>query len=281
MKLESGQVALVTGASRGLGVEIARYLAGKGLDLILAARTSGDLENVAAGIRQTMGRKVETRVVDMADATSINALVEHSAPVDVLINNAGIEGACRYDERSAAEIADMIAINLTGPMLLTHALLPGMISRGRGHIVNIASVAGLIAVPFNEPYSASKFGLVGFSRSLRMTSMISGWGVGISVVCPGFIDGAGMFEALKQEYGFSSEDLGAAPLENIGQTVIDVIEQNLPDAIVASGDIRQAAAASVVAPAAFEGAAVNSPASQMFRAVAEARKSSSLPPRKT
>lgn len=273
MKLESGRIALITGASRGLGVEISRTLAEKGLDLILAARSVGALEAVAAQLRTDTGRNVRIHAVDMADAASVAALAAVAGEVDVLVNNAGVETTCAYDAREASEIAHSIAINLTGPMLLTHALLPGMIARGRGHIVNIASVAGLMAVPFNEPYCATKFGLVGFTRALRQTALASSWPVGASVVCPGFIDGAGMFETLKQDYGVSSEDMGATPLDRLGPAVIEAIEGNLPDAIVADGDVRQYTAMSIMDPLAFEAAGADSPSTAMFKAVADARRS--------
>lgn len=273
MKLEVGQTALITGASRGLGVEIARRLTRQGLDLVLAARSRPALEAVAAELRATSGRQVRTVATDLADPVALDVLARTAGPIDVLVNNAGVEGAQAYDERSAAEIAATIAVNLTGPMLLSHAVLPGMLARGRGHIVNIASVAGLLAVPFNEPYSATKFGLVGFTRSLRMTARASHWPVSASVVCPGFIDGAGMFETLKQEFGVSAEGMGTAPLDQIGQAVIAAIEQDLPDIIVAEGDLRQAVAMSILQPLAVEAASVESPASTMFRAVAAARRS--------
>ena len=272
MKIKKGQVALVTGASRGLGVEIARQLAQRGLDLVLAARSAAALDAVAAELRAASGRQVRTVATDLADLGALEALAEAAGPVDILVNNAGIEGAQAYDERSAAEIAQTIAVNLTGPMLLTRTVLPGMLARGRGYIVNIASVAGLVAVPFNEPYSATKFGLVGFTRALRMTAQASGWPVSASAVCPGFIDGAGMFEALKQEFGVPAEGMGSAPLDQIGQAVIDAIEQDLPDVIVAQGDLRQAAAMSILQPLAVEAASVGSPAAAMFQAVAAARR---------
>ncbi len=278
MKLEAGQTALVTGASRGLGVESARRLAERGLDLMLAARSAEALEAVAEELRARSGRRVRTCVVDMADPGGVAALAEAAGAVDVLVNNAGVEGAATYDERDPGEIAETIAVNLSGPMLLTRALLPGMLARGQGHVVNIASVAGLIAVPFNEPYSATKFGLVGFTRSLRMTAQACGWPVGFSVVCPGFIDGAGMFETLKQDYGVTSEGMGSASLDEIGRGVVEAIEGELPDVIVAAGDPRQIAAMSIVQPQAFEAASLNSPATAMFRAVADARRRATTPP---
>lgn len=272
MKLELGQTALVTGASRGLGVEIARRLAQQGLDLVLAARSADALDAVAAELRANTGRQVRTCVVDMADPASLAQLAQSAGAIDVLVNNAGVEGAASYDERDAEEIADTIAVNLSGPMLLTRALLPQMLARGRGHVVNIASLAGLIAVPFNEPYSATKFGLIGFTRALRMTARASGWPVGFSVVCPGFIDGAGMFEALKQDFGITSEGMGTAALDDIGRAVVEAIERDLPDVIVAAGDPRQMAVMSIVQPEAFEAASLNSPATAMFKGIAEARR---------
>jgi len=271
MKLEAGQRALITGASRGLGVEMARSLAQAGLDLVLAARSAGALEAVAAEIAAASGRQVSTLLVDMADPQSIAGLVASAGEVDVLVNNAGVETTRSYAKRDAAEISDTIAVNLTGPMLLTHALLPGMIRRGRGHVVNVASVAGLIGVPFQETYCATKFGLVGFTRSFRLTARACGWNVSASALCPGFIDGAGMFEELKQEFGVDSEVMGAAPLADIGPAVLRAIEQDLPDVIVAQGDVRQYAAMSILEPEALEAADAQSPASAMFRSVAEAR----------
>lgn len=272
MKLEVGQTALVTGASRGLGVEIARRLAEQGLDLVLAARSADALDAVAAELSAKAGRQIRTCIVDMADPVSLAQLAQSVGAVDVLVNNAGVEGAASYDERDADEIAAAVAVNLSGPMLLTRALLPQMLARGRGHVVNIASLAGLIAVPFNEPYSATKFGLVGFTRALRMTARACGWPVGVSVVCPGFIEGAGMFETLKQDFGVSSEGMGTAALGDVGRAVVEAIERDLPDVIVAAGEPRQMAAMSIVQPEAFEVASLNSPATAMFKAIAEHRR---------
>lgn len=279
MKLSEGMQALVTGASRGLGVEIARCLAARGIDLVLTARSAEALGAVAAELRALTGRRITVLAADIADPTALAALaerVEQLGGADVLVNNAGIESSLRFVERTPSEIAQTVAVNLTAPMLLTRALLPGMLARGRGHVVNIASVAGVLAVPFNEPYSATKFGVVGFTRSLRQTARASGWPVSASVVCPGFIDGAGLFEDLKRDFGVSPDGLGVCPLEDVGPAVIRAIEEDLPDVFVAQGDPRQLAAFALVDPAAFEAAALGSPSTAMFRTVADARSAASV-----
>lgn len=270
MKLEPGMKALVTGASRGLGVVIAKTLAEAGLNLALTARSAGDLARVAAEIRTATGRAVDTHTAGINDPAALNGLLVAAGDIDVLVNNAGIESARAYDARSRADIADTIAVNLTAPMLLAHAVLPGMLARGRGHIVNIASVAGFLAVPFNEPYSATKAGLVGFTRSLRLTARALGWPVSASAVCPGFIDGAGMFDTLKTEYGISVEGLGATPLHRVGPSVIEAIEQDLPDIFIAEADPRGIAAMSVSNPLPVEAALVASPMAAMFGKIAAA-----------
>jgi short-subunit dehydrogenase len=281
VQLAEGQRALVTGASRGLGVEIARRLCKRGLDLVLAARSQTALEAVAADLRASSGREITTCVADLADPREVErlaALAEALGGVDVLVNNAGVESTLRFDERPPPEIEQTVAINLTGPMLLTRALLPGMLKRGRGHIVNIASVGGVLAIPFNEPYSATKFGLVGFTRSLRLTARVCGWPVSASAVCPGFIDGAGLFETLKVDYGIEADGLGASPLDAVGPAVIEAIEGDLPDVFVTPGDPRQAAAMSIVNPATVEAGSLGSAATAMFRSVADLRRAAAARP---
>jgi len=274
MRLAEGQTALVTGASRGLGVEIARRLAQRGLDLVLAARSRPELQAVAADLRAATGRSVTVLEADLADPAAITDLaqrVEALGGLDVLVNNAGVESTLSFERRTADEISQTVAVNLTAPMLLTRALLPGMLRRGRGHIVNVASAAGLLATPFNEPYSATKFGLVGFTRALRLTAQSSGWPVSASAVCPGFIGGAGLFDALQRDYGVSAEGLGVAPLEDVGTAVIQAIEDDLADIIVAQGDLRPLAVLSITDPRTFEAGFLQSPGVAMFRAVAQMR----------
>ena len=274
MKLTDAKRALVTGASRGLGPAIAQRLAEQGLDLVLTARSETSLAAVAADIRQATGRDVRVIPADVADRAALAGLVaqiEAIGGVDVLINNAGMESTLPFDQRPLDEIAGTIEVNLIGPMLLTRALLPGMLRRGRGHIVNISSIGGVMGIAFNEPYSASKFGLNGFTRALRLTAQSSGWPVSASAVCPGFIGGAGLFEDMKRDFGVSDANLDVVPIASVVDAVVQAIEQDLADVFVASGDIRQAASMAIVNPALVEAGTLDAPATAMFRAVARER----------
>ena len=107
------------------------------------------------------------------------------------MNNAGTELASRYTDLDPAEIEAMVNLNLTAPLLLIRAVLPGMLDRGKGHIVNLSSGAGKVAQPFNAVYSATKFGLVGATHALRAEYL--GSPVGFSVICPGFVRQDGMY----------------------------------------------------------------------------------------
>lgn len=180
-----GAVALVTGASSGIGAATALELARRGAKLALAARRADELAGVAAAITQAGG---EARVfpTDVTDPRQVECLaadvVAAFGRVDVLINNAGI-GAPPLIDSSEEEIARIVDVNLRAPMLLTRALLPGMLERKRGAIISIASVAGHIAT--DPLYSGTKFGLRGFSIALHR--QLRGSGVTASLVSPGFI----------------------------------------------------------------------------------------------
>jgi short-subunit dehydrogenase len=180
-----GAVALVTGASAGIGAATGRELARRGARLALAARRAEELEVVAASIRDA-GGEAHTFPVDMAVPEHIErlaaAVTDTFGRVDVLVNNAGI-GAGPLTASSGDEIARIVEVNLLGPMLLTRALLPGMLERRHGRVISVASVAGHIAT--DPLYSGTKFGLRGFS--LALNRKLRGTGVTASLVSPGFI----------------------------------------------------------------------------------------------
>src|SRR4029077_11909614 len=133
--------------------------------------------------------KVVCVPTDVSDHAQLDALVakasEELGPIDILVNNAGIESTHPYDDYPPDEIVRMIEVNLTAPMLLTRKLLPGMLRRERGHIVNIASLAGKGGFPYQAPYATTKARLIMFTHMLR-TELIDS-PVGCSVVCPGFV----------------------------------------------------------------------------------------------
>ncbi|HEX3269638.1 MAG TPA: SDR family NAD(P)-dependent oxidoreductase [Ktedonobacterales bacterium] len=182
----AGRVALITGASGGIGSATARELARQGASVILAARR-GDVLDALASELGASGVEALAVPTDLTDATQIEPLVERALErfgrIDILVNNAGI-GTPRSLAKTAPDaIRRELEINLVGAVLLTHAVLPGMLERKSGAIISIASVAGHVAV---EPlYSATKFGIRGFSLALRR--QLRGSGVTVSVVSPGYI----------------------------------------------------------------------------------------------
>ena len=181
----TGKVALVTGASSGIGAATAQDLARRGARLALAARRAEELETVAAAIRGA-GGEARTFLVDMAAPEQVEQLAREVTgalgQVDVLVNNAGI-GAGPLTESTNEQIIRIVDVNLLGPMLLTRALLPGMLERRYGRVITVASVSGHIAT--DPLYSGTKFGVRGFSLSLNRK--LRGTGVTASVVSPGYI----------------------------------------------------------------------------------------------
>ena len=185
MELKDRTVVL-TGASRGIGVALARDLAATGCDLVLVARNAAGLAAVAAGIP---GR-VRVIAADVATPEG-RAAILGAGPIDVLVNNAGVEIAVALHEQTSEEIERQIAVNLLAPTLLTQAVLPGMIARGRGAVVMVSSMSGKSPTPYNSVYAATKHGLVGLVSSIRLE--LHDTGVTAGVVCPSFVADAGMW----------------------------------------------------------------------------------------
>lgn len=182
----AGEVAIVTGASSGIGAATARELARRGARVVLAARRVGELDAQVAAIAAAGGRAMAVPT-DVTDVGQVMRLAERAAEthgrVDVLVNDAGVNWLRPLAETSAEEITRLVQVNLLGAMLLTRAVLPGMLERRHGAIVAVGSVAGRVAM---EPlYSATKYGLRGFSLALRR--QLDGSGVSVSLVSPGNI----------------------------------------------------------------------------------------------
>ncbi len=167
--LQPGAVALVTGASAGLGAATARALAARGAEVICASRNLARLKELAAELGAG-AHAVELAVADPASAESlIERLPEKLRAIDILIANAGhdLGGRRRFDQGSVSDWASTIETNVTGMIRTCHAVVPGMLARGRGHVVTLGSIAGLGAYKGGTIYNASKFAVHGFTEALR------------------------------------------------------------------------------------------------------------------
>src|SRR5438045_3353202 len=179
-----GMVAIVTGASSGIGAATARELGRRGAAVVLAARREGELEAQAQAGR-VAGGEAAAIPTDVADPAQVVGLVERAEAtfgrIDVLVNNAGASWSRPLASSPPDELIGLLDVNLLGAMLLTRAVLPGMLERRSGAVISVGSLSGRVAM---EPlYSATKYGLRGFSLALRR--QLAGSGVSVSLVSPG------------------------------------------------------------------------------------------------
>jgi NADP-dependent 3-hydroxy acid dehydrogenase YdfG len=179
-----GEIAIVTGASSGIGAATARELGRRGAVVVLAARRADALEEQADAIQAAGGEAlaISTDVSDPAQlARLVDRVVAAFGRVDVLVNNAGANWSRSLASTEADELVGVLEVNLLGAMLLTRAVLPGMLERRHGAVISVGSLSGRVAM---EPvYSATKYGLRGFSLALRR--QVAGSGVSVSLISPG------------------------------------------------------------------------------------------------
>lgn len=200
MKDLKGKTALITGGAGGLGFEVALRLAEAGCAIALWDLDAGRLDEAAKRLRKE-GVKAHGYVVDVTDLAAVKRAAKKVradlGPVDILDNNAGIVYHANFLEAREEDLNRIVDVNLKAIFWCTKVFLPSMIERGSGHIVMIASAAGLLGTPGMASYSATKHAVVGFSESLRLELRKDGVsGVGITIVCPSFI-ATGMFDGAK------------------------------------------------------------------------------------
>lgn len=235
-----GLTALVTGASRGTGSLIAQTLAREGMHLVITARRAHDLERAAVGLR-AHGGSVAAVPCDLSRPEEVELLARRAAEatgaVDVLVNNAGMACMLPFHRTAPADLRREIEVNLAAPVLLTRLLLPGMLRRARGHIVNIASLGGEVPLPYEETYGATKAGLILFSKSLR--AEYRGTGVSASVLMPGVIWGTGMVRDFEANSDFKMpRSAGGCTPEQIARAVVRVILRDIPEMILNRPPVR-------------------------------------------
>jgi 3-hydroxybutyrate dehydrogenase len=210
------RTAVVTGASRGIGEAVARALAREGIAVLLAGRSADRLAAVAAGITGA-GGEAWPAPCDVTDEAAVAALAETAAhrlgEVDVLVNNAGAASGAPLARTTLDEWNRLFAVNATGAFLCTRAFLPPMMERGRGRVVNVASVAGLRGARYIAAYAAAKHALIGLTRVAAAESARTG--VTVNAVCPGYVDTDMTREtlaAISRRTGMSDDEARAALL---------------------------------------------------------------------
>lgn len=244
-----GRTALVTGASGGIGREIARRLAREGMNVIASGRREDVLAEVVAELRG-LGVEAEAVAADLSDLSQVDPLIERSetalGPIDVLINNAGVEITGSFTAYTREQLISAVAINLTAPMLLAHRVVPGMLERKRGHVVFISSLAGKIGPAYQEPYAATKAGLIGLSQSLRAEYRDAP--LGFSAVCPGFVAGDGMYQRMVEEGVSSNRVLGETTLAKVADRVVEAIRHDRPEIVESGAPVRPLLALGQLSP---------------------------------
>ena len=190
MKIDlKGRVAVVTGGGRGIGEAAARALGEAGASLVVAARSSSEIERVAAELEMA-GHAAIAVVCDVTQPESVARLKaaaeERFGSVDILVSNAGVANSAPLHRVSLAEWERLFAVNATGAFLCAQAFAPAMAGRGWGRIVHVASIAGRTAAAYISTYAATKHALVGLTRALA--AEYAAQGVTVNAVCPGYVD---------------------------------------------------------------------------------------------
>ncbi len=236
MKQLKGMVVLLTGGSRGIGPIVAEVLAKRGANIALAARSESGLQDVATRLSET-GTNALVMPIDLRQSSQRENLVadviSKFGKIDVLINNAGLETEGAYAELSWPTIQDTIEVNLIAPMALTRLVLPKMLERKEGHIVNIASIAAKSGAPYAATYSGTKAGLAEWTRALRLE--LANTGVHFSTIFPGYVREVGMFA----KFGMQSPWIvGSCAPSQVAKAVVNAIEKCRAERIINSRPLR-------------------------------------------
>ncbi len=244
-----GRNVLLTGAGGGLGTYIAEELSLAGANLALSDLPGGDTPALAHRLASSCGGRAAVVPADLADTEQLEGLIGRAesaiGPIDVLVNNAGIEVTSTFTGFTREEFERITQINLLAPMELTRRVLPGMLARGLGHVVFMSSLSGKVGFPYAEPYAATKAGLVALCQSLRLE--YAGQPVGFSAILPGFVSDVGIGA---RAFGDDKLPLLLSPVrpERVARAVVDAIGHNRPEVLVTGAPTRPVLAVGAVFP---------------------------------
>ena len=242
----NGSIAFITGASRGIGREVARQAVAKGAQVGLISRSEDELRELLAEV----GGRGAVAVADVADRAQTDEafakLAGELGPADILVNNAGVGAFGAVADTDIDTFERLMRINYLGTVYATKAVLPGMLERRRGHIVNVASIAGRIGAPLEAAYSATKFAVVGLSEAMMIE--LAPRGVGVSMVNPGPVE-TEFFNARGVPYQRKTPKPLSA--KRVARDVIDVVERNKLETYLPRW-LRQAVVSRVLFPPFFK-----------------------------
>ncbi|MCU4184527.1 SDR family NAD(P)-dependent oxidoreductase [Acidiferrimicrobium sp. IK] len=222
----AGGNALVTGASSGIGAAAARALDGRGVRVALVGRDTAALAAIAADLSEPVVIEADLAAPGEAADTVVQA-VAALGRLDIVVSNAGAGWAGPYQAMSPAELDGIIDINLRAGAHLVHAALPHLLAKGRGHIVMVGSIAGLLPVAGEAAYSASKAGLAALGEALR--GELRGSGVKVSVVNPGVVD-TNFFQRRNRPY--DRDRPRPIPASQVADAIVDCLERGRPETVV-------------------------------------------------
>jgi len=221
----TGQSALVTGASGGIGQAIVRALHRQGA----AVQLHGRREEALSTLATELGDRAEVMTADLSRAEEVHRLADRASGIDIFVANAGLPGTGELGDYTLEEADRVLDVNLRSAVHLTHALLPAMLERGRGHLIYISSIAGKTPAVGASLYAATKFGLRGFALSLHED--LRGTGVGVSAIFPGFIAEAGLWGDTGLTLPRGSGRLRTP--DDVAEAVLRAIDTNRPEIDVA------------------------------------------------
>lgn len=231
-----GATVLLTGASRGIGPHIATALARRGARIALVARNAAGLASTEKLVTEAGGQALALPA-DITAPADRHALLERAeselGPIDVLVNNAGGDPQRQFHNLTEQEVQGILDLNLTSAVILSRLVLPGMLARQHGHIVNISSMAGRTAFPYTESYAAAKDGLIGFTRVLRADYRSRG--VSGSTLILGPVGEAGVGARTAQEVGLKLPRVGLVSPAKVGAQTVRAITRDKAELAVLPG----------------------------------------------